>query len=233
VIHSLIGQNERWAQLAALQPPPGAQAAQPGGSAFSNLGTVAPDPTVVNPVSSGSGSALTNDTSFLLFFLNSGSGTATGTSSTGSNAATQTAGAADDTSGTQGATSLAAQLLTDVQSFLSALAGSSASAGNGPSGVGTPPATSSLAQDIDAITSAGGTVAFAPANGSAPSGSDGGNEVGNTGSASAEPSWRNGWDDGRRTDAAWRQQFGLAAYSASDQSGQTTSTASALQAITA
>jgi hypothetical protein len=233
VIHSLIGQNERWAQLAALQPPPGAQAAQPGGSAFGNLGTVAPDPSVVNPVSSGSGSALTNDTSFLLFFLNGGSNAATGNSSTGSGSPTQTTGAPDDTSGTQGATSLAAQLLTDVQSFLSALTGGSAFAGSGSSDVGRPAATSSLAQDIDAITSAGGTVAFAPTNGSAPNSSDGGNDVGNAGSASAEPSWRNRWDDGRAGSTAWRQQFGVAAYSASDPSGQTTSTASALQAITA
>jgi hypothetical protein len=228
VIHSVIGQNERWAQIAALPAPPGAQAA---GSAISNPGTTAPDPSVVNPISSGSGSALSNDTNFLLFFLNQGSAAAKGTTSvTGS--PTQTTGAPDDTSQAGGATSLEAQLLTDVGSYLSALTGGGGSAGSSSSGVGTPTATSTLAQDIDAITSAVGTVAFASAGGLAPS-SDDGNDVSNTGSASAGPAWRDGWDGGRGTGDAFRQQFGLAAYSTSDQSGQTNTTASALQAITA
>jgi hypothetical protein len=54
VIHSVVGQNERWAQLTAFQPPPTAQSGQGAGSAFSNVGTTAADPSVVNPVA-GSG----------------------------------------------------------------------------------------------------------------------------------------------------------------------------------
>jgi hypothetical protein len=235
VIHSVIGPNERWAQSAALQPPPGAQAAQAAGSAISNPGTTAPDPSVINPISSGSGSALSNDTNFLLFFLNQGSAAANGSangSTNGTGSPTQTTGAPDDTSQAGGATSLEAQLLTDVGSYLSALSGGGGSAGSSSSGAGTPTATSILAQDIDAITSAVGTVAFASAGGLAPS-SDDGNDVSNNGSTSAGPAWRDGWDGGRGTGDAFRQQFGLAAYSASDQSGQTDTTASALQAITA
>jgi hypothetical protein len=242
VIHSVIGQNERWAQIAALQPPPGAQAAQATGSGFSNLGTTAPDPSVVNPISSGSGSALSNDTNFLLFFLNQGTAAANGTANgapsgtpsgtpSGIGSPTQTTGAPDDTSQAGGATSLEAQLLTDVGSYLSTLTGGGGLAASSSSGAGTPTATSTLAQDIDAITSAVGTVAFASAGGLAP-GSNDGNDVGNTGSASAGPSWRDGWDGERGSGDAFRQQFGLAAYSASDQAGQTNTTASALQAIT-
>ncbi len=245
MIHPLIGQNERWAQYAALQPPPGAQSGQAGGSAFSNQGTVGADPTVVNPISSGSGSPLSSDTNFMLFFFNSGTSSAGGSGApTGTGSPTQTTGAPDDTSASQGGTSLTAQLLTDLQSFVADLtkaggAGSAAtsagsatgsSAGTAASGAGTPSATSSLAQDLEAITSAVGTVAFAFLGESSPGATGAGNAGGNADSATTEPSWRDrtfGPGDG------WRQRFGPAAYAASDQSGQTSATASALQRITA
>lgn len=217
MIHPLIGQN--------------AQAGQAGGSGFNSFGTIAPDPSVVNPVTGGSGSALSNDTNFLLFFLNNGAGAAGAASGTG--LPTQTTGAPNDTSETQGATSLEAQLLKDVGSFVSTLTGNGASTASLLSGAGTPAATSTLEQDIDAITPTADTAVLASAGGLAPSTSGGGSDVGNTGSASASPSWQHGWDDGRGTVDAWRQQFGLATYSASGLSGQTSATSSALQSITA
>jgi hypothetical protein len=78
VIHSVVGQNERWAQLTALQPSPAAQSGQGGGPAFSNAGTTTADPTVVNPVAGSTSSPLSSNMSFMLMMFGGGLDSATG-----------------------------------------------------------------------------------------------------------------------------------------------------------
>ena len=69
MIHSVVGQNERWAQLTALQLSPAAQSSQGGGPAFRNAGTTTADPTVVDPIAGSTPSLLSSNMSFMLMML--------------------------------------------------------------------------------------------------------------------------------------------------------------------
>jgi hypothetical protein len=248
VLSSISGQNERWAQLAALQPPPATQSSQDGGQDFSNSGTVASGTSTLGPIASNTASPLSNDMNFMLMMF--GGGTSS-TSSSGST--TQTTGP-DDTSGTsitQGGTSFAS-LLTDLQSLLSTLGGgtssttdattTSASIGNASTIDNTGSVSSTLRQDLDSIASDLGTIAASfggiqpppppPDVTSSGQSANGISDISNTATASVESAWSTGWGSTSGAADSWRQQFGFAAYAAAaDQSGLNTATTSAQQSI--
>jgi hypothetical protein len=130
VIHSIAGQNERWARLDASQSPPTAQSGQNGGSGFGNVGTTAAGASVVNPIGGDTAQPLSGNMNLMLMMFGGGSGAANGTNaSSGTDSATQTAGAPDDTSAASAAQSGPgmASLLADLQSLLSSLGGNATS----------------------------------------------------------------------------------------------------------
>ena len=92
VIHSVVGQSERWAQLTALQPPPAAQSGQGSGPGFSNAGTTPADPTVVNPIAGSTASPLSSNMSFMLMMFGGGLASATGSGAAGGTGLTSGSG---------------------------------------------------------------------------------------------------------------------------------------------
>jgi hypothetical protein len=236
VIHSVVGQNERWAQLTALQTPPAIPSGQGGGPALSNAGTAAPDPTAVSPVAASTASPLSSNTSLMLMLFGGGldpAGSTVGNGSTiGSGSPTQTVGSPDETTGTVGGSGIAS-LLADLQSLMASLAGgasaaTSTSASTPASGSTPAPAVSgpssngnSLFQNLDRIASDLGTIVAStgstqrqtPPPGGAPSG---GNDITNTISAAAIASWGDGPSG---PGGGWQEQFALAAYESGSASG--------------
>lgn len=246
MISSVVGQNERWAQLTALQTPPAIPSGQGGGPAPSNAGTTAADPTVVNPVAASTASPLSSNTSLMLMLFGGGldpAGSTTGSGSTtssgsptGSGSTTQTVGSPDDTTGTADGSGVAS-LLADLQSLMASLTGgasaaTSSSASTPATGSTPPPAVSgppasgnSLFQDLDSIPSDLGTIIAStgstqqqtPPPGGASSGPpSGGNDTSNTISAAAIASWGDGPSG---AGGGWQEQFALAAYQSGNASG--------------
>lgn len=247
MINSVVGQNVRWAQLAALQSPPAALSDQSDGSAFNNVGTSAVDASVVNPIAGGTSPALSSNMSLMLMMFGgglgstTGSGSTTGTGSTGgsgpatgstggSGPATQTVGSPDDTS-TPGGSGLAS-MLANLQSLMATLTGG-ASAGSS----GTSPAGNSILQDIDNVFSNLGTLVAStnaaqppppPTDGASGGQPSGGNDITNPGSTVDYASWGDG---PAGPGGGWQQQFALAAYESGGASGPNSASAAVLQGI--
>ncbi len=230
MISSIVGQNERWAHLTALQSPPAIPSGQGGGPALSNAGTTAPDPTAVSPVTASTASPLSSNTSLMLMLFGggldpAGSSTVGNGSSIGSGSPTQTVGSPDETTGTVGGSGIAS-LLADLQSLMASLAGGASAATSSSASTpasSSPPAPAvsgpssngnSLFQNLDRIASELGTIVAStsstqrqtPPPGGAPSG---GNDITNTISASAIASWGDGPSG---PGGGWQEQFALAAY---------------------
>jgi hypothetical protein len=212
MVTSIGGPNERWAQIAALQPAQAVRPNRDGGPGFGNGGTVTTDLPPISPVAGSTASPLSNDTNFLLTMFSGG---------------TQTAGRANVPAPTeavdQGPAGTAAQLQPDAQSSLFA-----PTANAGADGI----TGSTFVQELQALVSGGGrgrsSAGSVPAP---PSGPPGGNDaIGN--SETAAPSWRNGWDNTVGPGDRGRQQVGLAAYASGDFSSQDSVTASVLQGVT-
>jgi hypothetical protein len=251
---SISGQNERWAQLSAYQPPPMPRPGQSGGSDPSVGTTTAPgSPGTNNSTPASTSGALSDGMSFALMAFSGSWGVGTGTSSQGANQSTGTSNAAapGSTPSTSNGTSPQSQLLTDVQSLLSALTGSSGSASGATtssaaasstgSGAGTQTGLSSsilqdlqtVASDLGAISSASGTSqpgGTASPQGAPPWGNDSSNnDISNTGTSASDGNaggWRPGYSDG------FQQQYAASAYGAGMTSGLDGSTTSALASIT-
>jgi hypothetical protein len=245
VIHSVVGQNERWAQLTALQQPPAAQSGQ-GGPAFSNLGTTTADPTVVNPVAGSTASPLSSNMSFMLMMFGGGLDSAAGSGAAGGSGLTSGSGSTtaspDDTANTQGGTG-AASILADLQSLMASLtggySGSTASGGaTAPAGSDASSSSSSLLQGLDSIvTDRGTTVAAAgsaqppppPSSGASTGQPSDGNDITNSGSAAADATWGDGPSG---PGGGWQEQYALAAYVSGNLSGLSSASGSALQSLT-
>jgi hypothetical protein len=245
---SISGQNERWAQLSAYQPPPASLSGQNGG--WNSLGGTSASlgQSGNTAVAGGATAGLSDDTSFALIAFG-------GDWTSGSAAAGQTAGGsgAVSASSTQDAGSLGSQLLTDVQSLISALTGSAGSStGTSATSGGTTDGTtagtaatdsdSTVLQDLQTVTSDLGSIASlygAPQPGTAGSPPGGppqagpppdSNEISNTGTSASDGTggterWRRDYRDGLQ------QQFAVSAYTSSSASALDSSATSSLTAI--
>jgi hypothetical protein len=219
VVTSIGGLNERWAQIAALQPPQAAQAAQAaqpgrdGGPAFGNGGPTVTDVPPISPVAGSTASPLSNDTNFLLTMF-----------SGGATAPSRTTALTPSPAPEQDASSAAAQLQPDAQLSLFV-----PTVGAGADGI----TGSTLVQELQVLVSGGGGRGPTAGSGSSPSGGPPGasDAIGN--SDTAVPSWHNGWDNTTGPGDRGRQQVGHAAYASGDFSGQDSETASVLQGVTA
>jgi hypothetical protein len=201
---SISGQNERWAQLAAYQPP----STKPGQSAggYPASGTTAPASGSTGNAASGTSGALSDGMSLALMAFSGAWGTGPGTSS--SKAPGQSGGTSDPSpSGvpatTPNASSVDSQLLTDVQSMIAALTGT-------PTGSPPPLNTQAVTSNPDTLASVSGT----SQPGTSPSSS---NDISNTGTVPPR------YSDGLH------QQFALSAYNS--QSSLDSSTESSLAGI--
>jgi len=117
---SISGQNERWAQLNAYQPPPSSQAGANGGWATESGGTTG------SAGSAGGASGGLSDTMSLALMAFSGAwGTGSGTSpqAPGPNGGTAIVPSTDPPSSTQDASGIGSQLLNDMQSMMATLTG--------------------------------------------------------------------------------------------------------------
>jgi hypothetical protein len=185
---SVSGQNERWAQLNAYPPPPRSRAGQNGGLT-STGGTT--DPSVT---AGGASNALSDGMSLALMAFNGADGTEPAGSSTSS-------GTTDPASTSQSGSGPGSQLLTDIQSLMTALTGSAGTA-TGSISNGTTLDSAAL-QDLQTVESDLGSLASAsPANGLEAPQSQGNNGISNTGTATGD--WGHGF----------QQQFALSAYGA-------------------
>jgi hypothetical protein len=241
VIHSVVGQNERWAQLTALQPSPAAQSGQGGGPAFSNAGTTTADPTVVNPVAGSTSSPLSSNMSFMLMMFGGGLDSATGSGAAGGTGLTSGSGSPtgspDATPGTQGGTG-AASILANLQSLIASLTGGTSgitalSSAAMPAGSGASPTGSSLLRGLNSTTAAttGSAQPPQPPPCGGPTGPpSGGNDITNPGSAAAAVAT---WGDGPSgPGGGWQEQFALAAYASGNVSGLSGVSDSARQSLT-
>ncbi len=233
MIHSVAGQNERWAQVTALQPPPAVQSAQGGGPAFSNSGTTTGDPTVANPVAGSTASPLSSNMSFMLMMLGGGLDSATGSTAAGGTGLTSGSGSTtaspDETSNTLGGTG-AASILADLQSLIANLTGgvSEASAlgsAAAPAGSGVLSNSSSLLKGSTSVVADLGTMAAPtrsaqpstpPSGGPATGQPSEGNDITNMGSAAAVAT---SGDGPAGPGGGWQEQFALAAYQSGNLSG--------------
>lgn len=221
MIHSIVGQSERWAQLTALQPPPAAQSGPGSGPGFSNVGTTAADPTVVNPVAGSTASPLSSNMSFMLMMFGGGldSTTGSGAGAGSTSGSGSTTASPDETSNIQGGTG-AASILANLQSLIASLTG-------GTSGTpATAPTGSSLLQDLDSIITDLGTTTTTPggaqppppppSSGAATGQPSDGNDITNQSSAAAVATWGDG---PAGPGGGWQEQFALAAYQSGSTSG--------------
>ncbi len=230
VIHSVVGQSERWAQLTALQPPPAAQPGQGSGSGFSNVGTTPADPTVVNPIAGSTASPLSSNMSFMLMMFGGGLASATGSGAAGGTGLTSGSGSTtaspDGTSNIQGGTG-AASVLANLQSLIASLTGgTSGTPATAPTGSGALSTGSSLLQDLDSIVTDLGTTTATPggaqppppppSSGAATAQPSDGIDITNQGSAAAVATWGDG---PARPGGGWQEQFALAAYQSGSTSG--------------
>jgi hypothetical protein len=228
VIHSVVGQSERWAQLNALQPPPAAQSGPGNRPGFSNVGTTTADPTVVSPIAGSTASPLSSNMSFMLMMFGGGldsatsSGAAGGTGLTGGSGSTTAS--LGDTSNIQGGTG-AASILTDLQSLIASLTrDTSGTPATAPTGSGALSGGSSRLQDLNSIVTDLGTTTATPggaqppppppSNGAATDQPSDGNDITNPASTAAVATWGDGPSG---PGGGWQEQFALAAY----QSGRT------------
>jgi hypothetical protein len=160
---SISGQNERWAQLNAYQPPPSSPSGQnsPFDPASGTVPSAAP--------AAGSTGALSDGTSLALIAFGSLGNAQAAPQATGTLASTgSTAGAQDESS-------LEAQILGDVQSLISDLTGATTTSGT----------TGSASQNPLTTTSASPTTQPAgPPSGPPPWGTDT-NSTGNAGGAAS------------------------------------------------
>lgn len=246
MIHSVVGQNERWAQLTALELSPAAQSGQGGGPAFSNAGTTTADPTVVDPIAGSTPSPLSSNMSFMLMMLGGGLDSATGSGAAGGTGLTSgsasTTGSPDTTPGTQGGTG-AAPILANLRSLIASLGSTSGdaalSSATAPAGSGASPTSSSLLQGLNSIVTDLGTTAattgstqpLPPPPSGAPTGPpSGGNDITNPGWAAAAVAT---WGDGPSgPGGGWQEQFALAAYASGNVSGLSGVSDSARQSLT-
>jgi hypothetical protein len=220
VVSSIGGLNERWAQIAALQPPQAVQPGRDGGSGFRNGGTVTTDLPPISPVAGSTASPLSNDTNFLLTMFSGGTQPPALAPAL---APARVPGGANVPAPTpaprQNAAGAAAQLQPDAQ--LSLFVPTMNAGADGITG-------STLVQELQALGSGGGrgtsSAGGVPSPSSGPPGSN---------SDPAVPSWRNGWDNTIGPGDRGRQQEGLAAYASGDFSGQGSVTASVLKGVTA
>ena len=132
MLSSISGQNERWAQLGAYQPPPPSKSDQDGGWGSTTGATASPGATPSIPTAGGVSPTLSDGMSFALIAF-SGAAPAQSFQAGGQSNATS-----NPTSATPSSTSLGSQLLSDMQSLLSALTGMGASTNAGtPAGMGS------------------------------------------------------------------------------------------------
>jgi hypothetical protein len=116
---------------------------------------------------------------------------------------------------------------------------STGTASTGTASTGTASIGNSLPRDLDSIPPDLGTVVASTGGSPPPPGGAGGgwpgggraDAIGNPGTASAEPAWRQNWD--AIPGGGWQQHYGLAAYASGGQSGTSSATTAALQNITA
>ncbi len=205
MLSSIGGQNERWAQIAAVRPASPAQAGESSGPVPGKAGTTTSDLPPIGPVAGSTGSPLSSDTSFLLTVLGGAAQSANRPGPTGPPIRDQTG----------------AQSATAPQGVSSTIAQTAAG------GV----TEASLVKELQALVSPGATVTFASGGVAPPAATRSGpaNAIGD--SDTAVPSWRNGWDGAPGQGDVQRQQTGLAAYASAD--GQTSAAASVLQGVTA
>jgi hypothetical protein len=211
VLTSVGSQNERWAQIAALQQSRPRQPGQDPGPSFGNIGTATTDLPPISPIAGNTASPLSSDTNFLLMIAN-GTGQAAGRTAASAVLASPQPGSVQDR------TNNAAQ--PGSQPGLPA--GTEDAGSDGIMG-------STLVQTLQALVSAGINVASVPAGSpsAGKAGSSGGDSIENTGAAA--PSWHNGWDS--NAPSPGRQQAGLAAYSSGDFAVQGSAAASVLQGL--
>ena len=244
MIHSVLGQNERWAQLTALQLSAAAQSGQGGGPAFSNAGTTTADPTVVDPIAGSMPSPLSSNMSFMLMMLGGGLDSATGSGAAGGTGLTSgsasTTGSPNTTPGTQGGTG-AAPILANLQ--IASLTGSTSgdaalSSATAPAGSGASPTSSSLLQGLNSIVTDLGTTAATtgrtqpppPPPSAAPTGPPSrGNDITNPSWAAAVATWGDGPSG---PGGGWQEQFALAAYASGNVSGLSGVSDSARESLT-
>jgi hypothetical protein len=213
VVTSIGGLNDRWAQIAALQPPQAVQPGRDGGPAFGNGGTATTDLPPISPIAGGTASPLSNDTNFLLTIFNGGTQTPSRVNVPAPSPAPQ-----------QNSTSAAAQLQPDGQLGLFV-----PTANAGADGI----IGSTLVQELQALVSGRGQAGSTPGSVSSPSTAPPSGSGAIENSDTAAPSWHNGWDSTNGPGDRGRQQLGLAAYASGDFSGQNSVTASVLQGVTA
>jgi hypothetical protein len=213
VVTSIGGLNERWAQIAALQPPQAVRPGRDGGPGFGNGGTATTDLPPISPVAGSTASPLSNDTNFLLTMFSGG----TRSPSRANVSAPSPAPQPDPTSA-------AAQLQPDTQ--LRLFVPTVDAGADGITG-------STLVQELQVLVSGGKRSGSTAGSGSQPLGGPpgGSDAIGN--SDTAVPSWQNGWDNTNGPGDRGRQQVGLSAYASGDFAGQDSVTASVLQGVTA
>jgi hypothetical protein len=216
VLNSIGGQNERWAQIAVLQPPPPSQPSQHGGPALSHAGMARTGLPSISPIAGSTASPLSNDTNFLLAVF----GGAPPPGGRGGGAGSTTAAVRD-------------QAIGQLQPLANTQTGSSDGTDN------TPPdgiTGSSLVQKLQELVARGSSITFASDEVSLlsarRSGSASGDDAIQNGD-SALPFWGNGWDSTPEPSDGRRQQAGLAAYRLGDFSGGSDAAPLVLQGITA
>ncbi len=252
MVTSISGQNERWAQLHAHQPPPAsrpnATAGFSGGWDKAGGATASPDPTgAAGATPSATSGGLSDYLGIKLFAFGGGWGG-------GASPPPQTTGQTSAAAGATGATGVppapaaatpGSQLLTDMESLLSAVTGRSSGANAGATSGATSSGTNAagtqnglsgtVVRDLAAVASDLGAIASAsPAsqpvspNGQPPGPSPWTNDVSNnggvpnTGTSEFDGSARRGRHN--YSDAV-QQQFARSAYSAGANSGLSGTTA--------
>jgi hypothetical protein len=214
VLSSIGGQNDRWVQIAALQPPAPSQPGRDGGLGSGTAGTATTDLPPINPIAGSIASPLSSDTNFLLTVFG------------GRAHASNRPGASGSTA-------------TSVQDPTTGQSQPTANAGSGPPGITGGPASdgitgNSLVPELQALVASGAT-ATAPGGISSPSARPSASTSGSDAiqnSHTAVPAWRNGWDSSPGPSDWQRQQVGLAAYALGAVSSQTRAAATVLPAIT-
>ncbi len=246
MLSSISGHNDRWAQVAASQPPSPASSGQTGGSGSTSTATAVADPSVVSPIAGGTGDPLSGSMSFMLMMLDKGTPSGTGTASGGRGAPSSLpdgASSAAPTTGVQGDTPAGAPALpkdASTKTLLAALetmmptlrprnsspgGGSTKGPGDSPSELGTNGShVGSRLQSLDDIGSDLGTIAVAsgalrPLPPPPVHATPDGHAAGSdtgTGSAASAPTWQGGWDNTSNAGDGWRQQVGVAVYSSGE-----------------
>lgn len=213
---SISGQNERWAQLNAYQPPPSSSSGQDSAWDPTTVAASSPGSAGNGPSTGGTSGGLSDGTSLALIAFGSlGNGQTTASQAAGQNTATP----AGSTAATQDESSLESQILTDVQSLISALTGAT----NTPATSGAANTTAQKPLTTASVSPTEPPGASPPPGpppwSNAIPGTGTNADTGNAGGAAP------GYSDGIR------QQFALSAYSANTQAGVDSSATSSLTNI--